>query len=159
MSTLIAYASKYGFTESCAKTLSSKLGGQVDVVNLSVMRPNPEAYDSVIIGGSVYVGKIRKPVRRFCAQNLDILQKKRLGLFICGLAEGADADRQLQTVFPKELLAAAAAKESFGGECNFEKMNFFEKAAMKKFTGSADNISRVSEDHITRFAKQLSNKE
>lgn len=158
MSTLIAYASKYGFTEKCAKALSSKLDGRVDVVNLDIKRPNLEAYDTVIIGGSVYIGKIRKPVRRFCAQNLDRLSKKRLGLFICGLAEGADADRQLQTVFPKELLAAAAAKESFGGECNFEKMNFFEKAVMEKFTGSADNISGISEEHITLFAKQLSNK-
>lgn len=157
MSTLIAYASKYGFTENCAKTLSSKLDGRVDVVNLDIKRPNLEAYDTVIIGGSVYVGKIRKSVRRFCGQNLDRLSKKRLGLFICGLAEGADADRQLQTVFPKELLAAAAAKESFGGECNFEKMNFFEKAAMKKFIESADNISRISEEHITLFATQLSN--
>ncbi|MPM12243.1 hypothetical protein SDC9_58595 [bioreactor metagenome] len=155
MSTLIAYASKYGFTENCAKELASKLDGRVDVVNLGVKRPGLEAYDTVIIGGSVYAGKIRKPVRRFCAQNLDRLTKKRLGLFICGLAEGADADRQLQTVFPKELLAAAAATGFFGGECSFEKMNFFEKTVMKKFMGSADNILRISEERVTRFAEQL----
>jgi len=157
MSTLIAYASKYGFTENCAKILANKLDGRVDVVNLGIKHPNLDEYDSVIIGGSVYAGKIRKPVRRFCSQNLDFLGKKRLGLFICGLAEGADADRQLQTVFPTELQAAAAATGFFGGECNFEKMNFFEKAVMKKVSGSVDNRSKIFEEHITRFAEQMKN--
>ncbi|HWP79172.1 MAG TPA: flavodoxin domain-containing protein [Candidatus Acidoferrum sp.] len=156
MKTLIAYASKYGFTKTCAVTLAHKLPGKVDLCDLDAAGPNLAEYDTVIVGGSVYAGQIRKPVKQFCAKNLEPLQKKRLGLFICGLAEGADAEKELETSFPKELLAAAAAKESFGGACDFGKMNFMEKAILKKITGSNESTSRIDEAHIARFAQRIS---
>ena len=157
MSTLIAYATKYGFTKNCAETLAGKLDEKADICDLSGNRPDLAKYDKVIIGGSVYAGKIRKPVARFCTENLNILKGKKLGLFICGMADGDDARKQLESSFPEELLAVVAAKDSFGGECNYEKMNFLERLIMKKITGSDKSQSRIEEDHITRFADQMKN--
>ena len=157
MSTLIAYATKYGFTKTCAEILAKNLDEKADICDLADGLPNLLGYDKVIIGGSIYAGKIRKPAMRFCSDNLDILKDKKLGLFICGIADGDDARKQLESAFPKELLAVAVAKESFGGECNYDKMNFMERFILKKITGSNVSQSRIAEDNITRFANQMKN--
>ena len=152
MRTLIVYATKYGFTKTCADILAKKLGENVDIYDLNSNLPDLMKYDKVIIGGSIYAGKIRKPVMRFCSDNLDTLKGKKLGLFICGMAKEEDAQKQIDSSFPEDLLAVCVAKGFFGGECNYEKMNFLEKFIMKKITGSKQSQSRVAEDNITRFA-------
>lgn len=152
MRTLIVYATKYGFTKTCADILARKLGENVDIYDLNSNLPDLMKYDKVIIGGSIYAGKIRKPVMRFCSDNLDNLKGKKLGLFICGMAKEEDAQKQIDSSFPEDLLAVCVAKGFFGGECNYEKMNFLEKFIMKKITGSKQSQSRVAEDNITRFA-------
>ena len=118
MSSLIVYASKYGFTKRCAEILAKKLGENVDIYDLNSNLPDPMKYDKVMVGGSIYAGKIRKPVMRFCTDNLNTLKGKKLGLFICGMAKEDDAQKQLESSFPQELLAVCAAKGFFGGECN-----------------------------------------
>ena len=155
MSTLIVYASKYGFTKTCAEILAKKLGENVDIYDLNSNLPDLMKYDKVIVGGSIYAGKIRKPVMRFCTDNLNTLKGKKLGLFICGMAKEDDAQKQLDSSFPQELLAVCAAKGFFGGECNYEKMNFMEKFIMKKITGSKQSQSKIAEDNITRFAGMM----
>ena len=152
MRTLIVYATKYGFTKTCADILAKKLGENVDIYDLNSNLPDLMKYDKVIIGGSIYAGKIRKPVMRFCSDNLDTLKGKKLGLFICGMAKEEDAQKQIDSSFPEDLMAVCVAKGFFGGECNYEKMNFLEKFIMKKITGSKQSQSRVAEDNITRFA-------
>jgi len=152
MSTLIAFATKYGFTKTCAEILAKKLEGKVDICDLRSNHPDLTKYDKVIIGGSIYAGKIRKPVMSFCSDNQNTLKDKKTGFFICGMAKEDDAQKQLESSFPKELLATAAAKGFFGGECNYDKMNFIEKFIMKKITGSDQSQSRIAEDNITRFA-------
>ena len=157
MNTLIAYATKYGFTKACAEMLAKKLDEKSDICDLSSSRPNLAQYDKVIIGGSVYIGRIRKPMARFCTENLNTLKGKKLGLFICGMADGDDARKQLESSFPTELLSAAAAKESFGGEYDFNKMNFLERFIIRKISGSDKNQSRIIEENMTRFADQMKN--
>lgn len=79
MNTLIVYSSKYGCTEQCAKILSEELKGEADLINLKNVKDiNISKYDTVIIGGSIYIGKIQKEVAGFCAKNLDILKEKKL---------------------------------------------------------------------------------
>lgn len=157
MSILIAYATKYGFTKTCAQMLAKKLDEKVDICDLSSNRPNLAQYDKVIIGGSIYAGRIRKPAARFCTENLSTLKTKKLGLFICGMAEGNDAQKQLESSFPKEMLSVAVVKDSFGGGYEFSKLNFLERFMMKKISGSDENQSRIMEEDMTRFADQMKN--
>jgi menaquinone-dependent protoporphyrinogen oxidase len=73
MSTLIIYASKHGSAEKCASELSKKLSGKVDLCNLKNGKmPELSQYTKVIIGGSIYVGKVQKEVSEFCLKNLDL---------------------------------------------------------------------------------------
>lgn len=155
MSTLIAYASKYGFTKDCAGLLASKLKEKADLCDLAASCPDLSRYDTVVVGGSVYAGKLRKAAARFCAQNAGQLKDKKLGLFVCGMAEGEMALKEIESVFPAPLLAAAAAKSSFGGAFDFEKMNFFERFIMKRILGSGQSQKRLLEDNIERFAQKM----
>jgi menaquinone-dependent protoporphyrinogen oxidase len=78
MKTLIIYATRYGSAERCAKMLSEKLIGDVDLLNLKD-RQNIDLsqYEKVIIGGSIYVGKIQKEVNEFCTKHLEELKQKQ----------------------------------------------------------------------------------
>lgn len=63
-----------------------------------------------------------------------------------------------------ELLNKAVAKEFFGGEFRFKKMNFMERFVVKKVAGSdlsipeldtSQDISKLSDTNINRFVKLL----
>lgn len=153
MKILIAYATKHGFTKTCAHALAEKLNGEADICDLGNTKPDISKYDTVIIGGSVYMGKIRKPVRRFCENNLNELRGKGLGFFICGIAGDEDAEKQISSSFPEDLLGHAIAKEFFGGELAPEKhgpiMRKLVKSIQEKNPVKAgmriDNINRMAE--------------
>lgn len=167
MNTLIVYATKYGCTEKCAKILSEKLIRKVDLCNLKGGKSvELSQYDQLIIGGSIYMGKIRKEVSEFCTKNLSVLKEKKIGLFICGMQEGDQAETQLNQSFPEELLVNAVARESFGGEFRFNKMNFMERFIIKMVTkkdqsspavDTKKDISAISEENMNRFVELMNN--
>lgn len=166
MKTLIIYATRYGSAESCAKMLSEKLTGNVDLHNLKEgQHVDLSQYEKVIIGGSIYVGKIQKEVGEFCTNNLETLKHKTVGLYVCGMLK-EKADIELNDSFPKELLDYAVAKEFFGGTFNFKKMNVFVKFIVKNITKNDKTlpemdrnkvISTVSEELINKFAQSMNN--
>ena len=127
MKTLIVYGSTYGFAKECARKLAKKLEGEVVAVNAVVEEiPSIKDFDNVIIGGSIYMGQIQKPVKEFCTANTAELSDKRLGLFLCcGLPE--NLEQAFKNSFPEKLLEKAVARECFGGELRVEKMKFIHK--------------------------------
>ncbi len=156
MKTLIAYATKYGCTEKCAKRIAEELGSDADLLDLGKSSSVSLAdYETVIIGGSVYIGKVQKEVSEFCRKHMEELKSKRLGLFICGMAEGEAMETELKSSFPEELLERAAAKEFLGGEFMVDKMNFLDKFMIKKMAKVTENKSNILEDRITRFAQEI----
>lgn len=156
MSTLIVYASKYGCTEKCVELLSKDLMEKAELVNLKhITNVDLSKYDKVIIGGSIYIGKIQKEVTDFCNKNLDILKNKNIGLFICGMQEGEAIKTELEQNFPKELLAIAKTKEYLGGEFSFDKMNFMEKMIVKKVAKITESKSFILGDNIHKFAQKM----
>ena len=156
MNTLIVYAGKYGCTEKCAGLLSKELNGQVDIKNLKKVKDiDISNYEKIIIGGSIYIGKIQKEVIEFCLKNLDKLMEKRIGLFICGMQEGDAVKTELHENFNLELIKIAEAKECFGGEFIFDKMNFMEKVIVKKISKVTSNKSNILEGNIMKFAEAM----
>ncbi len=156
MNILIVYASKYGCTEKCVELLSKELNGEVDIVDLKRIRDiNISKYEKIIIGGSIYIGKIQKEVTDFCSKNLDRLKDKRIGLFICGMQEGDSANTELNQNFNPALIKIADAKECFGGEFIFDKMNFIDKFIVKKVSKVTSNKSNILEENIHKFAQAM----
>lgn len=123
MKTLIVYATKYGCTKDCAKLLKDRLTGEVTITTISDCRYNLDQFDAIIIGGSVYMGKIQKSITNFCKKNEAILLQKKVGLF-ASCYTPTDTKSYLNTLFPQSLLDHAICAALVGGRMDYEKMNF-----------------------------------
>jgi menaquinone-dependent protoporphyrinogen oxidase len=157
MKTLILYATRHGCAEKCAAKLGAALHGEVKTAHLKDAGAiDLSDYETVVIGGSIHAGKIQKVVKSFCAKNLEALKNKRLGLFLCCMEEGPKAEEQFAGAFPEVLIGAATAKGLFGGEFDFDRMNWLEKAIIKKISKIEASVSKIKEQAILDFAAVLS---
>lgn len=156
MKSAIIYATKYGCVEKAAKILQSKLNGKVSLFNITKETvPNLEDYDNVILGGSIYVGKIQKVLTNYLNSNLPSLLHKRVGLFICAGQPEPIRTKELQEAFPVELFNHATVKEVFGYEYNFDKLNFLDKLIVRKVAGVTESCYALSSEKIQNFIKAI----
>ncbi len=156
MKTLIAYCSHHGCTEKTAIELKNYLDPDVELCNLKKdVIPDLMEFDRIVVGGSIHAGRIQKKVKDFCHSNLDLLLGKEVGLFICCMEEGEGARRELDQSFPEELLLMAKASAYFGGEFNFQKMNFFEKMVVRKVAHVEETTSRIDHSSIQKFSEKM----
>lgn len=152
MKTLIVYGTKHGTGEKCSKVLKDKLHGEVIILNIKKESvPDLNLFDNIIIGGSIYMGQIQKEIKNFSIKNADILNRKRIGLFICGMNE-ENAEAQFNNAFTKELINSAVVKELFGGEAILKNMNFLERFIMKKVAKIDKDVSKILLENINKFA-------
>ena len=156
MSVLIAYATKYGCAEKCAKMLSEKITDKVDLCDLSKNKKvDPAPYDTVIVGGSMYMGRIMKQVPAFYQKHADTLKQKRTGFFLSAMAEGEDLKKELEASYPEDLRSSAHAVECFGGECIIGKLKPFHKFIYTKVAKTEEDLSRIDVEAIGRFAEAI----
>jgi len=71
------------------------------------------------------------------------------------MEENDKAIEQFNNAFPEKLRNRATAKGFFGGEFNFEKMNFIEKAIIKKIAHIEDSMSKINYQNIKTFATEM----
>ncbi len=90
-------------------------------------------------------------------RNKELLYTKKLGLYLCCMYEGEQANEQFKNAFIPMLADSAVAKGILGGEFLFDKMNFLERAIVKKLTGHKKTVSRLKMDEIREFAKAFNN--
>ena len=160
MKTAIVYATKYGCTKKCAEILKSHLNCEVNILSVKSDKINLEQYDTVFIGGSVYMGKIQKEISRFCKHNLKLLLQKKLGLFVCCYTP-KDTEGFFETLFPLELINHASYVTSVGGEMNYEKMNFLYRKmfqSLKKIDGFNDGFTEpeINKVEIKKLVEAIS---
>lgn len=149
MTTLIAYSTTLGCTEQCAAKLKDDLDSDVELIRISRRKKySLEAYDIIIVGGSIHEGMIQRSVRKFCEHNLDILLQKQVGLFVCCMDPDANEKELIQRAFPDKLLDHALANGFFGGELNIKKMNLLQKIMTRK-------AARLQKEHDIDFQKIL----
>ncbi len=161
MRTLIAYATKYGGTRTCAEKLSKMLPGDTDLLELSrATAADLSPYDAVIVGTSVYMGKPRKEAVSFCERNRNALLTKKLGLFLCCIQ---DQDKvvaqQLSMAFPQKLRMHAVAAGALGGVIEHSKLNRLDALLMKMIGGRkakvvpVETVNTLSNDAFDRFLR------
>lgn len=156
MKTLIVYTTKYGSVEQIANILKSKLQGEVALVNLKKEKaPNPDQFDCIILGGSIYIGKIQKAIAEYAQTNLPKLLNKRIGLFICAAEQDPVRSQELENSFPAELFNHALVKEAVGYEISFDKANFMDKFLIRKVKGVKESCAEFSDEAIENIVKAL----
>lgn len=156
MKIAVIYSTKHGCADKCAHTLANEIDTNTALINLEISTDaNLAEFDTIILGGSIHAGMINKRVKKFIEKNQDELIEKKLGLFLCCLFEGNKALEQFQDAFPESLRNKAIAHGLFGGELDFDKMNIFEKAIVKKVANIEESVSRINYRNIKNFAKKL----
>lgn len=168
MNILIIYSTKYGYTKKCVDYMKANLEGNVDVCNVKDNKVKDLSnYDWIIIGGSIYIGRTKSALRKFCIKYLDILKTKKIGLFITCLLENEEALNQIINSFPKELYDHAIAIDYFGGEIIYKKLRLFDKLITNMVSKSKQlnfpkldenkNITQFKKEHIENFCRKIIN--
>jgi menaquinone-dependent protoporphyrinogen oxidase len=158
--TIMIYATKHGSVENVVTILKEKIPGEIHLTNIMGEEPPQLAdYENVIIGGSIYAGKIQKKLSKYIEKHLEELLTKRVGLFICGAQEEKIREKELVDAFPAELFQNAACKEVFGYEIHYEDMNFIEKKIVSTILGHKDSYSELSGEKMDHFAHIMAGNE
>jgi menaquinone-dependent protoporphyrinogen oxidase len=156
MKTLVVYVSRQGCSEKSARLIQRALGAGCDIADLESEREIAlDGYDTVVIGGPIYFGRLHAAVQTFCQLHYEALLQRRLGLYICCMQSGELARQELRGAFPPELLAHAAATGIFGGEIHMERINFIERFIVRAVVRSEYSITTFSEERVAHFVRQL----
>ncbi len=128
MKILIAYASKYGTTEECAKILAEQFKNhEVAVVKIEkVFEPNLREYDVVIFGSNIRMAKIDKTLREYLRANENTLSQMRCAYFLCcGFVDCFD--EYVENNIPKLLRDSALNISCFGGSMEVSRAKGLDK--------------------------------
>ncbi|RSK26639.1 flavodoxin [Bacillus sp. HMF5848] len=157
MNTIILYATKHGTTKHSAQLLRDKIGDNVYLVNILIDPiPSLDDFENVIIGGSIYFGKIQQEVTDLANNYLPQLLNKKVGLFICaGHKDENILQQELVDSFPKELYEHAVSKEIFGYQYDFKQLNFLEKLIIRTVAGIKSSTGKIYDANIERFADAI----
>jgi len=155
MKTLIAYSTTLGCTEQCASRLKEDMGNGVEMIRISQRRRYTlNDFDTIIIGGSIHEGMIQRSVYKFCENNLELLLKKQVGLFVCCMDPEANEKELIERAFPTQLLGHALASGFFGGELNIMKLNLLQKIMTRK-AARLQKEPEIDFRKILEFARKL----
>ena len=153
MSAIVIYSTKHGAAARCAELLREKASGEVTVANVKD-DPDFSDMDTVILGASVYVGKIQPEMTELCTKNRETLLKKKIGLFISS-GDHTERGREYLKLFGEHIYAHASARELFGDEIHWETMNFMEKLAMRIIKKARGSSSSLEMGNIDSFAEKM----
>ena len=157
MKTLIVYISSHGCAEKSAMMIKDLLSGEVSICNLKNDKvPWLEPFDNIILGGSIHASKVQRKMKEFCNVHSNVLLQKKLGLYLCHMEIGEKAQKQFDDAYPENLRKKAVAHGLFGGEFDFEKMNFFEKMIVKKVAKITESVFKLDRPKIQAFADNFS---
>jgi menaquinone-dependent protoporphyrinogen oxidase len=157
MNIAIIYTSKHGTTAKIAQMIAGRLiDSQVSIIDLKKEKcPGLNSFDGIILGTSIYAGTSSKTMQRFCKENIEALKQKRLALFVCGMElDETKQQQELANTYPQELVRHAVSTCFAGGEFLFEKMNFFERAIIKRIAKTDKSVSKIRESEIDRFVME-----
>ena len=166
----IIYATGAGTTRECASLLAKQFSRhEVILQEIGKDIIDLDAFDVVIVGFSIRMGKAIKAARRFIKSNKDKLAGIRSGYFICcGLVDCFD--EYAQKALPKELYDSAMDIACFGGSLDHTKFKGFDRLLVRtirnEILGGGDNADQrsdmalptVFEINISQFADSIKQK-
>lgn len=156
MKTLVAFATKYGTTRSCAESIADRISGDVDVVDIKRNRAvSIEGYDSVVVGGPIYAGKVVGAVPAFCEKHREALLQRTVGLFICCLYEGETALSELDGAFPAWLNAHAVVRRAVGGAIEFSRLGAIDRYLARRVARIETDLWRVKDEELAAIAAAI----
>ena len=131
MTVLVAYGTKHGSTQEVAESIAATLEEQGCEVALRAASQveDIDAYDGVVVGGSLYTGRWHPDARRFVRRHHSELVTRPLAVFAMGPRTMADDDvaaarKQLDHALADFPDLKPVATEIFGGVVDPKKLHF-----------------------------------
>lgn len=166
---LLVYATKKGTTGDAAAEIADKLMESVDIYHCGNkqlkkddgdfivlnQRLSLEAYDLIIIGTPMYMGGMLNEVKKFCNQYMIELQKLGFVLFTCGVGSQQEDSAYLKKQLPSRLINSVICYRHLGGEIRENKLNWFEKMAMKEYVKQHGPVRGIDHDEINRLCLDI----
>jgi menaquinone-dependent protoporphyrinogen oxidase len=158
---LVAYASKYGGTAEIAQKIGQVLSGeglQAVVLPAAGIR-DLSAYEAVILGSAVYIGRWRKEAVKFLESNEKSLAERAVWLFSSGpTGEGAALELTEGWRFPSALQPIADRIQPrdttlFKGVVKPERLNPIERWLFKNVRASLGDFRDW--EAVTAWAKGI----
>jgi menaquinone-dependent protoporphyrinogen IX oxidase len=136
MKVLISYGSKSGSAREMATLLSSELARHdVTLADLATDRPDPAAFDYVVLGTSIRMNRSQKCVRRYIAKYKDALCAVPHTLFLC-CAFFDQFDHYCTVAFPRDLIETAEECVYFGGDLSLSRQRGMDKVLTRMLRNS-----------------------
>jgi menaquinone-dependent protoporphyrinogen oxidase len=131
MKILVAYASKHGSTREVAESIAGTLrdgGATVDVEPCSAVA-DLAAYDTVVLGAALYMGRIHRDARWFLKGHARALEHRPFAVFAMGPLKMEEKDvagsrHQLEHALAKYPDLHPFAVEIFGGVIHQDEQHF-----------------------------------
>jgi menaquinone-dependent protoporphyrinogen oxidase len=128
---LVTWATRYGSTEEVAHAVADALLKQGLTVNAQPMNDvrTLAAYDAVVLGFPLYIGRIHKDARHFLSSHRQALTQRPVALFVLGPTQANEKEwpaswNQLRKHLAKFPWFTPFATEMFGGKFDPQKLGF-----------------------------------
>ena len=146
----VIYKSKYGATKRYAGWIALKLDADLYEVS-DIRRKDLKAYDTIIYGGPLYIGKIKGI--KFIINNYKYIKDKKLSVFMVGMREFDEdyINSILENNIPKEIINNVKTFY-FRGKMNYQELSHKDKILM---TGLRVSISNKKQSDISNDEKMI----
>jgi menaquinone-dependent protoporphyrinogen oxidase len=128
---LVAYASKHGSTREVAERVAQVMRGAGFAVDLMPAAEvgHLRGYDTVILGGALYTGRLHKEARGFLVRHREALSVRTVAVFAMGprtleASEVAGSRSQLDRALAKTPEVEPISVAIFGGVVDPAKLRF-----------------------------------
>jgi len=128
MSLIVIYASTNGNTKAVAEYIATKKNGKAVAVS-NAGSEDLSSYDTIVIGGRVWAGKLPKELVEFVQKNKDVISQKKTAFYDCCMYNDEKGQQQ------SDRLAA---------ELGISKHTFFNKG--KKLAQTGEQIDDFIDD-------------
>ncbi|CQR45985.1 protoporphyrinogen oxidase [Paraliobacillus sp. PM-2] len=160
MTTYILYTTKHGTTKYVANDLAKQLTGKTILINLKEQNEiDLSEANMIILGASIYVGKVQKEMKQFIDAHLEQLLTKPIGLFLCaGHPDKNVVKREMQAAYSEKLRKHATSFLLPGYIYDFSKLHTLERLIVKKIVGIKESRHHLDTAAIKQFTSEI-NKE
>ena len=131
MKILIIYATKNGVSKKAAERLFDLLSqtNEISLYDINNAPPAPDAFDVIVLGGSVRMLKINKRLKKYLKEHIDAISNMPSAFFFCcGIIR--DFEDYVATELPPKIQFSLGV-ECFGGELKPDKVKGLDKIIVR----------------------------
>lgn len=167
---LVVYGTGEGQTAKVARRLGDVIGERghdVTIVDVdeAADEPSVSAFDAVLVGSSIHVGKHHSAIREFVTAQQDVLNERSTAFFQLSLSSAVDDEnrRAEAAKYVDDFLEATGWQPDriglFGGALRYSKYGFLKRLLLKRIARDATGDTDTSRDYeytdwneVTAFA-------